>query len=127
MTNTSTGSEKSTRILCDQLQTIIDAQPASLKAAVADEALAYDDDPRLLFRDLARCGCAGGTVHNLIMLRDTHRFFEVYYDDIEALREDWEYGTGTPLDINGDLKNALAWFGFEETARLIADALEILE
>lgn len=36
------------------------------------------------------------------------------------MRQEWEDNTGGPLRINGDLKNALAWFAFEEVAYQLA-------
>ena len=103
-----------------KLSEIIEKAHASISACVADEALQYDEDPTLLFRDLMCSGCAGGTVSSLISYHDTHRFFDTYYDEIETLREDCEDNQGAPLRIEGDLRNWLAWFAFEETALRIA-------
>ena len=44
---------------------------------------------------------------------DTAAFFDRHYDEIEDLRRDWEDSIGQPMQIAGDLKNTLAWFGFE--------------
>lgn len=106
------------------LQQIIDDHPASLKAAVADEALHYgSDDPAQMFTDLSQCGCQSGLIGSLIYYHDTARFFDCHYDDIEELREEYEANTGEPLRIKGDLKNWLAWFGFEETGYQLANEL----
>jgi hypothetical protein len=61
-------------------------------------------------------GCVSGWDGSLIYYEDTHDFFEEHYDEIEVLREQWVEQTGQDLQISGDLKNYLAWFGFEQTA-----------
>lgn len=79
-----------------------------------------------MFTDLASSGCQSGTISSLIYYVDTRRFFDNFYDEIEILREEFEDNTGEPLQINGDLKNWLAWFAFEETAfQLARDELEL--
>ena len=103
------------------LKGIIADDPRSLRAAVAQEALDYGtDNPTDMFHSLAQGGCQSGTIGSLIYYADTRAFFDEFYDDIEELREDWEDQLGQPLNIKGDLKNWLAWFGFEETARRMA-------
>jgi len=64
-------------------------------------------------------------IGSLIHHHKTHSFFDRYYNEIEELREDYEDSFGEPLCINGDLKNWLAWFAFEEVAFQITDKLEL--
>jgi len=111
----------------ERLRQITVDEPYSIKAYVADEALEYGaDDPAQMFTDLASSGCQSGIVSSLIYYVDTHRFFDNFYGEIEALRKEYEDSTGEPLQIKGDLKNWLAWFAFEETAfQLARDALEL--
>lgn len=106
------------------LRGIISDAPQSLKAAVAREAL-DSDDITCFFSDLLRYGCQSGMVSSLIYYSDTHTFYDTYYHDIEELRYDLEQSMGEPLQPKGDLKNWYAWLGFEETARLLADELNI--
>lgn len=54
---------------------------------------------------------------------DTHAFFDEHYAEIEGLREQYEDNIGEALRINGDLKNFLAWFAFEETAYRMAEEM----
>ncbi len=98
-----------------QLQDIITSEPNSLRAAVASEALDHDDI-KGFFSDLLQHGCISGMIGSLIYYTDTHKFFDTHYNAIEDLREEYEFNIGEPLQIKNDLKNFLAWFGFEETA-----------
>ena len=126
MTNTIDQSRNAACKLKNQLQVIINNEPASIAAYVATEALYYnDDDPVIFFTDLQRSGCQSGMIGGLIYYYDTHAFFDRYYDEIEELREDYEDSVGEPLRINGDLKNWLAWFAFEETAFCMANDLKL--
>ena len=89
--------------------------PESIKAAVAQAALDYDD-PQAFFNDLLQHGCISGMVSSLIYYKDTHAFYDKHYSEIEELRTEYEESTGEPLQINNDLKNFLAWFAFEQVA-----------
>ncbi|MDH7911347.1 hypothetical protein [Winogradskyella sp. SYSU M77433] len=97
------------------LNDIIDDDPETIRAFVAEEALGYDN-PKLFFEDLQQYGCISGMVTSLIYYQDTHNFFDCYYDDIQILKETYESNTGKALQIKDDIKNFLAWFAFEETA-----------
>jgi len=94
---------------------------------VVDYALEdYDSDEEIknFFKDLANHGCISGMISGLIYTSETHAFYDKFYHEIEELRHEFESSTGEPLPIkDNDLKNFLAWFGFEETARLIADKI----
>jgi len=101
------------------LQEILKSEPNSLKAAVASEAL-DQVDIKCFFSNLLQHGCISGMVGSLCYYIDTRNFFDAHYDEIEALREEYEDNIGEPLQIKNDLKNFLAWFGFEETAYQMA-------
>ena len=111
-------------LITDQLRSIMSSDAASLRAAVAREALDYDD-PTSFFRDLLSHGCISGMVSSLIYYSDTHEFFDRHYDAIETLRTEYEEQCGQPLTFEGDLKNALAWFAFEQTAHSLSCELGI--
>ena len=105
-----------------QLQQIIKNDACSLKAAVAQEALDYDN-PEIFFHDLLSHGCVSGMVGSLIYYADTHVFYDKHYSEIELLREEYEDSIGEPIKIKGDLKNYLAWFAFELTAYQLTQEL----
>jgi len=104
-----------TKTLQETLLSFANAKPSSLRSAVASEALEYDN-PKTFFADLMCNGCISGMVGSLVYYSDTHAFFDQHYAEIEALRHDYEFNIGEPLEIQNDLKNFLAWFAFEETA-----------
>ena len=85
----------------------------------------YEDDEeiKMFFEDLQNSGCVGGMISHLIYYEDTHKFFDEFQGEIEELKEETEGGMGEPLKIEGDIKNWLAWFGFEETAYKIYNEL----
>lgn len=89
---------------------------------MAREALSCDD-PETFFSDLSRFGCVSGMVGFLCWYSDTHAFFQRHYDEIEELRQELD-DQGLPIIIAGrDLKNTLAWFGFEEVAYRMMEEL----
>ena len=55
-------------------------------------------------------------VGSLIYYSNTHDFFDRHYFEIEHLRQQVQESTEQILQIKGDLKNTLAWFGFEYVA-----------
>ena len=87
------------------------------------------------YRDLMHGGCASGMVGELIYYRDTIRFFRLHKSDITAiLKEQMEDSGSGPAELFGDKwdasdplafdesnQNLLAWFGFEEAARNVAN------
>jgi len=99
-----------------------------LKTYVCDHiTYLYNSDESVIgfLNSVANNGCISGMVCGLVTYADTHAFFDKYYDDIEELRIEMEEETGQPLDLQGNLKNALAWFGFEQTAYNLANELEL--
>ncbi len=91
---------------------------------VLDELESYDDI-KDFFNDLACSGCSSGMIGGLVYYSDTHKFYDAHYDEIEELRDEYEEMSGETLKPEYDLKNWYAWFAFEETARKLADELEI--
>lgn len=96
----------------------------------------YDDGWRGAYKDLAHGGCSTGVVGKLIYYADTVRFYKKHQAEIDALLKENLDSTGLSIaELFGDRwdkddplardhfnQNLLAWFGFEETARRIADA-----
>ena len=113
------------------LEQVIEDDPQGIRAEVAEFALLRQcegDDPEEaingFFTDLFRCGCVSGMVGGLIYYHDTHAFFDRHYQEIEELREEYEEMCGEPLRIEYNLKNHLAWFGFEWVAQQLYNEYE---
>lgn len=105
--------------LTQTLNEIIEKSPNSIAAGVAKNALGHDSIEGY-FTDLLSHGCISGMVSELTYYRDTHRFFDRHYDEIETIR-DSVAEMGIELEWpSGDLKNHLAWLAYEETAKDIA-------
>lgn len=112
----------SDKVLQEKLEAIIQSEPNTIRAEVAQEAI-DSDNIKPFFSDLLQWGCITGLVGSLIYYVDTHAFYDKYYDEIEDLRYETEESQGLPITIRGDLKNFFAWFGFEETAYQLANEL----
>lgn len=78
--------------------------------------------------DVLHHGCISDVVSGLIYYRDTHEFYDNYYDEIEELRINLlDQGIDVLNGLNkNDLKNHMAWIAYEETVRQIAEELEVL-
>lgn len=98
-------------------------------------------DKKDIFKDVLYYGCKSGIVGALIYYSDTTAFFKKYREEITSLLYDAMNETGyyAPSDLFGDKwdkedpfaqdisnQNLLAWFGFEETLRLIGYNFEAL-
>lgn len=96
----------------------------------------YPDGWRGAYKDLAHGGCVSGIVSKLIYYTDTVKFYRKHQEEISALVTEMLRDTGNSLhelfgekwDVTDPLaqdthnQNLLAWFGFEEMARRIAEA-----
>ena len=121
-----TEEEEDLREIKEKLEDI--ASGNDIKAEVAQEILdSINEDYSIegWFEDLFQGGCASGFIGSLIYYNDTNAFFDKHYDEIDELRNDYEESIGEPLKFEGDLKNGLAWFSFEEVARQLANELDI--
>ena len=111
-----------------KLKKMLDETSNDLEKNVIDYILNYyndDEEIKCFFSDLSISGCSGGMISSLIYYKDTHKFFDLYQGEIEELKEEMESSLGEPLNIKGDIKNWLAWFGFEEMAKHIANELNL--
>jgi hypothetical protein len=92
------------------------------------------------FHDLMNNGCQSGMVSGLIYYYETTKFFTKHKDEINQMLSNTlsECGLSYPSEVFGDKfdtddflcidttnQNLLAWFAFEETARNIANQLEM--
>ena len=89
---------------------------------------------RGVIEDLFQGGCQSGMVSHLIYYHDTLKFYRRYRSYIGDLLSDAIENTGggpsevfgekwdntDPLASETQNQNLLAWFGFEETARILA-------
>ena len=96
----------------------------------------YDDGAAGAYRDLMKGGCASGMVSDLIRYTDTVRFYKRHAGEIDPMLRDacddsgclpgklfersgWD--DSDPLARDTTNQNILAWFGFEEAARTVAN------
>jgi len=110
--------------LIKKLQLSASSIVPSLEKAVANQALNYETPESIscFFEDLLQHGCISGMVGSLIYYADTEAFFDNHYHEIMELKEEFEESIGEPMRLPYNLKNHLAWFGFEETARRLWEA-----
>ncbi|MBU6231368.1 hypothetical protein KGP36_01765 [Patescibacteria group bacterium] len=95
-----------------------------------------DDGVQGVLKDLFHGGCESGIVSHLIYYTDTVKFFQTHRREISELLAEAEISGGwcnpahmfgekwdkaDPLAQEDQNRNLLAWFGFEETARRLAE------
>jgi hypothetical protein len=94
----------------------------------------YDNGAAGAYRDLMQGGCQAGTVGHLIYYSDTLPFYKKHQTEIgqklgemcescgcgpaELLRD---FDKDDPMAVETINQNLLAWFGFEEAARVVID------
>jgi len=91
-----------------------------------------------LINDVLSNGLQSGIINDLIYYKDTLAFYKRYKKEIDILLKDImnETGSNSPADVFGNKwdkedffiqdtnnRNLLAWFGFEEKTRELADKL----
>ena len=91
-----------------------------------------------LIEDVLNSGLQSGIISDLIYYKDTLAFYKRYKKEIDILLKDImnETGSNSPADVFGNKwdkedffiqdtnnRNLLAWFGFEEKTRELADKL----
>ena len=90
------------------------------------------DKPEDLLKDLFYGGCSSGMVGHLIYYHDTLAFYRknskeidtMYAEAIKEFGKDFRlnpWDDDDPLARDTQNRNTLAWFGFEKTARKLAD------
>ena len=108
----------------EKLEILLKENPNTITAEVIQEAL-NSEDPKSWFNDLLLYGCQSWMVWSLIYYKDTHEFFNRFYDEIEDIRfELQEQGILENNLIDSDLKNYFAWLSFEHVAYNIYNQLE---
>ena len=96
----------------------------------------YTENAAGAYRDLMKGGCASGMVSDLTYYTDTVRFYKRHASEIDQMlqeacddsgclpgklfeRAGWD--DSDPLARDTTNQNILAWFGFEEAARTVAN------
>lgn len=110
-----------------------------VKSWINAQAREYDSGADGVLRDLFHGGCSSGYVGHLIYTSDCVKFFARHRRDISALLAEMVDSAGRqpgelfnnprsmqwepsdPLAQEDNNRNILAWFGFEEAARVLAD------
>ena len=95
------------------------------------ESMATDSNLETVINEVLQYGCISGIVGSLIYYYQTEEFFNRHKKAINELAHELsEEIYGNPFEIYHNLnggcsKNNMAWFGFEEMARMIASEIEI--
>lgn len=115
---------------------MFDPQTALEKVVVKWIKQSPPEEREVLLKDLCENGCQSGMVSNLIYYHDTCAFYKKHEMEINKLLKETlsETGLSSPVEIFGEKwneedplalenmnQNLLAWFGFEETARKLAN------
>jgi len=111
---------KSLKEATKALKEIAQTHESTIMRIVAQDAL-DSRYPLQYLADVVRHGCVSGAVTGLIYYVDTHQFYDTHYDEIEAIRYDWEDQTGFKLQPEGDLKNWFSWFAYEQKCFELSD------
>jgi len=124
------------RINYNVCETKLDRKVASI---INQHAPDYENGVQEYINDVMYGGCVSGIVGELIYYTDTVKFFRRHRNDINDMLKQTIEDCGTsPAELFGDKwdqddplamdtmnQNLLAWFAFEETAKKLADKLEI--
>jgi len=117
----------------EKAETKLEIEVASI--LVQDSENHTNDSVKQTLKDLFYGGCQSGVIGEMIYYDDTVPFFERHDDEISKMLQESIESSGLSIDklfgkswdtsdplARGKLnKNLLAWFGFEETARHLAE------
>ena len=122
------------RIAADKCETALDRAVCRWANATGQD---YEEGAKGALNDLFYGGCQSGMVSGLIYYTDTLKFYKRHQQDIAALVKEMQDQTGEPIskllrDFDHDdplcleqsNQNLLAWFGFEESARVLASRMD---
>lgn len=119
---------------------LYNAAETELEQAVASIAGKRGEDCTDFVKDVLSGGCVNGTVGELIYTEDCVAFYRRHKKDIQSLVKDLMSDTGEdsmkglfgdkfdsedPFCEEDENQNLLAWFGFEEALRQLADRIEL--
>ena len=95
------------------------------------ENMAVDSNLETVVEEVLEHGCVTGIVGSLMYYYQTEAFFNRHKNAINELAHELSEDIyGNPFEIYHNLnggcsKNNMAWFGFEEVTRMIAEEMEI--
>lgn len=106
----------------------IKPEPNTITAQILEDA----DDNISYIKDAATHGCVGGNCRNLIYYEDTHKFYNKHADEIDEILQEYKEQTGEHYNIlenmerlgQTDIRNFLAWLGYEIRAQEIMRELD---
>ena len=106
----------------------IKAKRGTIKAEILDDA----DGEISYIKEVAERGCIDGNCAGLIYYAETEAFYNKYAEEIDEILQDIEDQQGEPYNITenmkrlgqSNLRNFLAWFGYEVKAQEIMSELE---
>lgn len=119
---------------------LFNAAETDLERAVAEIAGERGEDCTDFVKDVLSGGCISGTVGELIYTGDCVAFYRKHKKDIQKLVTELMSNCGTdsmkglfgdkfdaedPFCEEDENQNLLAWFGFEEALRMLADRIEL--
>jgi len=102
------------------------------KGTIREQLLKDADGDVTYIKDVAEHGCIGGNCNDLIYTVDCENFYTEHADEIDGILEIYEEQAGEPYNIGenmkrlgqSNLRNFLAWFGYEVEAQEIMRELE---
>ncbi len=106
---------------------LLDINTTDLQRAVVEDILdsRTADEMESYIKDVLQYGCISGTVSGLIYYNDTAIFYRKYCEDIDNIYSRLEDELGEAPKLSTPLSNSLAWLGYEETMREIANIIEL--
>lgn len=119
---------------------LFNAAETELERAVASIAGERGEDCTDFVKDVLSGGCINGTVGELIYTGDCVAFYRKHKKNIQSLVKDLmndcgidsmkglfgdKFDSEDPFCEEDENQNLLAWFGFEEALRLLADRIEL--
>jgi len=122
----------------EQAQAIKAAAETKLEKAVARIVSKRGEDCLSFINDVMTGGCVCGTVSELIYYCDTLAFYKKYRKDIQKLAVDMmedlgedslkgifgeKFDSPDPFCRRNSNQNLLAWYGFEEALRTLAERI----
>lgn len=108
-----------------ELKKLLSISDNELEKRVINDLL-DEEDAEQYIKDLLQYGCQSGMVSGLIYYNDTKKFYIEHMEDIEEILQDLqEQGCEPFAGVKYPLYNWLAWLGYEETARKVADKLNL--
>lgn len=119
---------------------LYNAAETDLERAVASIAGERGEDCEAFVKEVLSHGCVNGCVSELIYTGDCVDFYQKHKKDIQNLVKDLMFDTGEdsmkglfgdkfeaedPFCEGDENQNLLAWFGFEEALKTLADRIEL--